>query len=267
MRRITPNLPYTLLFIIILLSGGCAVRKVVDRDAKVRVNAPYKQVPSKSRIPGTQRPYIINGKKYYPLPSAEGFIQTGIASWYGKKFHGRKTANGETYDMHVMTAAHKTLPMDTHLLVKNLENDQEITVRVNDRGPFVKGRIIDLSYEAAQKAGIVAKGTGRVRITALGEAVKYRQGDITIERFKEHKDFTKGNFYVQVGSFSQKENAVRLKGRMLKWGKNAVIRTFTHEGKLFHRVQVRAGRTLQEAKHMENAFEESGFPGAFVIAH
>ncbi len=119
------------------------------------------------KTPPTQRPYVIEGQKYYPIPSAEGYEETGFASWYGDPFHGRKTANGETYDMHGVTAAHKTLPMNTMLLVKNLVNGKTTTVRINDRGPFVDGRIIDLSYTTAKELGIYRRGTGKVQIVAL----------------------------------------------------------------------------------------------------
>ena len=115
----------------------------------------------------TQRPYVIKNVKYYPIPDATGFRERGLASWYGDYFHGRLTSNGETYDMYAMTAAHKILPMDTVLRVRNLENGREVTVRVNDRGPFVDGRVIDLSFTAAEKLGIVGPGTARVEIAAL----------------------------------------------------------------------------------------------------
>ena len=121
----------------------------------------------RSRPPATQRPYVIEDQTYYPIPTAEGYEETGLASWYGDPFHGRKTANGETYDMYGVTAAHKTLPMDTMLLVKNLANDKTTIVRINDRGPFVDGRIIDLSYSTAKELGIVRNGTEKVQIIAL----------------------------------------------------------------------------------------------------
>ena len=117
--------------------------------------------------PATQRPYVIEGQTYYPVSSAEGYEETGFASWYGDPFHGRKTANGETYDMYGVTAAHKTLPMNTMLLVKNLANGKTTTVRINDRGPFVDGRIIDLSYSTAKELGVVRHGTEQVQIIAL----------------------------------------------------------------------------------------------------
>lgn len=95
----------------------------------------FNSVAAKQRTPGTQRPYIINNRTYYPLPSADGYVESGIASWYGRDFHGRPTSNGETYDMHNITAAHKLLPMHTMLLVQNQENGKKVVVRVNDRSP------------------------------------------------------------------------------------------------------------------------------------
>ncbi len=116
---------------------------------------------------GTFKPYVVNRVRYYPKKTADGFKEKGFASWYGKEFHGRKTANGERYNMYGMTAAHKTLPMNTKLRVVNLDNGKEITVRVNDRGPFVKDRIIDLTYKGAKTIGMLGSGTARVEITAL----------------------------------------------------------------------------------------------------
>ncbi|RWX47367.1 rare lipoprotein A, partial [Candidatus Electrothrix communis] len=121
----------------------------------------------RKKLPATQRPYVIEGQTYCPISSAEGYEETGLASWYGDPFHGRKTANGETYDMYGVTAAHKTLPMNTMLLVKNLTNGKTTTVRINDRGPFVDGRIIDLSYTTAKKLGVVQHGTEKVQLIAL----------------------------------------------------------------------------------------------------
>ena len=116
--------------------------------------------------------YVVNGKQYFTLPSARGFTQRGIASWYGPKFHGRRTSSGETYDMYKMTAAHKTLPLPTYVAVRNLATGREIVVRVNDRGPFHGDRIIDLSYAAATKLGIARRGTGLVEVRALESGVR-----------------------------------------------------------------------------------------------
>ena len=262
----------TLLFPATLLAlSGCAPQRPAipnEPPSKQRVEIPAtsKQVPPSGNIPFTQRPYQIDGKTYYPLPSADGFVQSGVASWYGNPFHGRKTSNGETYDMHGMTAAHKTLPMNTQLLVKNLENGREAVVRVNDRGPFVKERIIDLSYEAAQRLGVAEKGTAQVEIVAMGEAASFRQGSSTVERFLPHQDFRRGEFFVQIGSFTNRDNAERLKDRMLGWGRKTVIQTYQSDGPLFYRVQVRAGTELDQAKRTEEALSDAGFPGAFTVA-
>lgn len=111
--------------------------------------------------------YEVFGKRYTVLPSSSGYQERGVASWYGKKFHGRLTSNRETYDMYEMTAAHKTLPLPSYVRVRNLSNNKEIVVRVNDRGPFVHNRIIDLSYSAASKLDMIRSGTSLVEVTAI----------------------------------------------------------------------------------------------------
>ena len=116
---------------------------------------------------GNAPSYTINGVKYRTRTSAEGYSKVGIASWYGKPFHGRKTANGETYDMYKMTAAHPTLPIPSYVKVTNQNNGKSVIVRINDRGPFVDNRIIDLSLAAAHRLDMVDKGLARVRVTAI----------------------------------------------------------------------------------------------------
>ncbi|MBR1380035.1 MAG: septal ring lytic transglycosylase RlpA family protein [Alphaproteobacteria bacterium] len=112
-------------------------------------------------------PYSIYGETYYPLKSARGFSETGIASWYGNKFHGRPTASGEKFNQNAMTAAHKTLPFGTRVRITNLQNNKTAIVTINDRGPFKSGRIIDVSRAAARKLGMIGTGTARVKIKAL----------------------------------------------------------------------------------------------------
>lgn len=152
----------------------------------------------KGGTPGT-KPYTVRGKTYYPLKSAHGFVEEGHASWYGPGFHGKKTANGERYNQYDMTAAHKILPLGTTVTVTNLENRKSITVRINDRGPFVGDRVIDLSRKGAEKIGMIGKGTARVRIQSKGTVPNIRDdGDID------------GSFFVQVGAFGVKDNADKL---------------------------------------------------------
>ncbi len=120
--------------------------------------------PDPYDISGQQKPYTVRGVKYYPLATADGFEEIGIASWYGPDFHGKRTANGEIYNQHLYTAAHKTLPLNTYVYVENLENGETIRVKINDRGPFAEGRIIDLSRKGALELGMLEKGTARVRV-------------------------------------------------------------------------------------------------------
>ncbi len=218
----------------------------------------------KKRIPATQKPYVINNRLYSPLPSAVGYEEYGIASWYGNDFHGNPTSNGETYNMHGITAAHKLLPMHTMLLVTNLDNGRETVVRVNDRGPFIQGRIIDLSYGAAQQLAIVHSGTARVKITALGELNRDSRGGAG--RLKKYADLKSGEYYVQIGAFTQKYNGIKLQERFLDAGHHAVIQKAKVNGKTFYRVQVYVGKTLNSARRSEQALISKGYRGAFVLA-
>lgn len=211
----------------------------------------------------TQVPYVINNITYYPIPSSSGYREKGIASWYGRDFHGRTTSNGERYNMNAMTAAHKTLPMNTMLLVKNLENGREVVVRVNDRGPFVRGRIIDLSYKAAKQLKMARKGISRVQVVALADKrilTASAKGQATLPNLRQ------GEFYVQIGSFGRKQNALNLQKRFSDAGHTAVIQKYYGTKQLFYRVQVYAGKELLAARRAETALLESGYKGAFAVA-
>jgi len=181
-------------------------------------------------------------------------VEEGIASWYGPGFHGRLTASGERYNMYAFTAAHKTLPMGTKVLVTNLENGRQTIVRINDRGPFVKGRIIDLSYAAARALGMHQKGTARVRIEALSESPS-----------AAGPDFDRGEFFIQVGAFKNYANALRLKERLARHFKIVAIVPYERGSQTFYRVQVFASRSLKEA-HRLLALLEKAFPQAFIVA-
>ncbi len=130
---------------------------------------------------GNKSPYTVLGKTYHLLPTAEGYREVGIASWYGTKFHGRATSNGEPYDMFAMTAAHKTLPIPAYVRVTNLENGRSAIVRVNDRGPFHDDRIIDLSYAAARKLNVFDQGTARVEVVAIDPST-YQRNSVEVPR-------------------------------------------------------------------------------------
>ena len=156
--------PHAEVLVVAPSSSDKAPSKQVD-VSKIQ-NAVPKEEP-KSRY-GNPKSYVVFDKRYYVMESNKGFVEKGIASWYGTKFHGRRTSSGETYDMYAMTAAHKNLPLPTYVEVTNLKNGKKIIVKVNDRGPFHENRIIDLSYTAATKLDIVKNGTGLVEIRAVG---------------------------------------------------------------------------------------------------
>jgi len=205
----------------------------------------------------------VNGHVYYPLPSAEGFVEEGYASWYGGKFHGRPTASGEPYNMYAMTAAHRILPMNTYVRVINLENGREVVARISDRGPFAKNRIIDLSYGAARKVGLIGPGVARVRIEALGEV---RPGAGIPAVFKPHPDFRRGKFYVQVGAFLEPDNAYALGRKINRYYKDVAVFRQQRGDQTFYLVQVFASTEYNTAKDFEARLESSGFPEAFVVA-
>lgn len=162
-----------------------------------------------------------------PVPAIPGYKQRGIASWYGSKFHGRRTASGEIYNMYAFTAAHKSLPFGTYVKVRNLKNNREVIVRINDRGPYYPGRIIDLSYAAAKAIGMIGTGTAPVEITVLG---KYPA--------RIQRTLPRGLFYVQVGAFVNKANAFRLMSRLAEKGYDVMISYRTVNGRFFYRVLV-----------------------------
>lgn len=182
------------LSLVLILIAGCATQPDTSSPE------PLVQPPDTGGIPGrgNRSPYIVFGKTYEVMPSSLGYLEIGLASWYGRKFHGRATSSGEKFNMHAVSAAHKALPLPTFVRVTNLDNGQKVIVRVNDRGPFHDDRIIDLSYEAAVKLGFADKGVAPVVVEALDEL--------------NYPDLVKGpveheSFYLQVGAYSRLEGA------------------------------------------------------------
>lgn len=150
------------------------------------------------------RPYVALGKPYTPKTARRAHHEEGLASWYGKRFHGRKTASGEVYDMYAMTAAHPTLPLPSYARVTALDSGKSVVVRINDRGPFHGKRVIDLSYTAAHKLGYLKRGSTRVRVESLDPAAYDTQGEALQE-----------GVYLQVGAFSRPDNAQQLLDRLM----------------------------------------------------
>ena len=173
------------------------------------------------------KPYAVYGVTYTPLTDTSGYRERGVASWYGKKFHGKRTSSGEPYDMYAMTAAHKTLPLPSYVRVRNLQNDRAVIVRVNDRGPFLHNRLIDLSYAAAARLGILGTGTGLVEVEAVGPGetatvvktfpLQVIPSAVAAEEISAAPASTPAanpKLYLQVGAFTQQDNAVSLRDRL-----------------------------------------------------
>ena len=217
--------------------------------------------PPGRKSPAHTKPYKVFGRWYHPLAEAGDFRQRGIASWYGKDFHGKKTSNGERYNMYAMTAAHKTLPLGTWVRVRHLGNGRQITVRINDRGPFVHGRIIDLSYTGAQKLDLVGPGTAKVEIVALGERRQTDSGETFVP-----VDYYSGKFTFQVGAFSNRDNAERLRAKLDPTFVNAHVVPYDRGDAVFYRVRVGSCSDLETADRYERRLAESGYPDAFIVA-
>ena len=239
----------------------------VDRSEKV-----IPRVEPKSKY-GNPSSYVVFGRRYFVLPSARGYVEQGIASWYGTKFHGRRTSSGETYDMYAMTAAHKTLPLPTYARVTNKRNGRSIIVRINDRGPFHKNRIIDLSYAAATKLGIVTRGTGLVEVRAIDPSA-YKAGvkagakskgkivDVAEPKLAEETPAAvekEVEIFVQVGAFRVRENAQKLSAQFttLNVGKVSV-HAGTHEGSPIYKVRIGPLDTVVQADKTVEKISELG---------
>ena len=180
------------------------------------------------------RTYTVLGRTYHPLHSAQGYVQQGIASWYGSKFHGNTTANGEHYDMYAMSAAHRTLPLPSYVQVRNLENGHTAVVRVNDRGPFHDNRIIDLSYAAASKLGMLGKGTALVEIRAIDP---HHPQQVIAQQPKPLNHAPR--IYIQVGAYGNQDNARRMADRLSReLQRNIRIDTTELPKGRVHRVQI-----------------------------
>jgi len=172
--------------------------------------------------------YTVLGKRYFVMSSATGYVERGVASWYGPGFHAQSTSNGEKYDMYAMSGAHKTLPLPTYVKVTNLQNGRTVTLRVNDRGPFKDGRIIDLSYTAAAKLGILRDGTAFVEVRAVSPSDQNAPAAAPA-----------GALYVQAGAFGTQANAAKLVEQLRAQGvTNASVRADQVNGQTMYRVRV-----------------------------
>jgi rare lipoprotein A len=187
-----------------------------NRDVNIAAIPEVIPEPVQRTRAGNRSPYSVLGKSYTVMPTEEGYSERGIASWYGEKFHGHKTSNGEVFDMYQATAAHKSLPIPSFLRVTNLDNNRSIVVRVNDRGPFHGNRLIDLSYAAALKLGYADRGTARVQLDAI--VVNQEFDNRTLARNDVSNEVlapvSGGDRYLQVGAFSSLSSAQHLTSRL-----------------------------------------------------
>lgn len=242
-----------LIFVAVLLAlTACGIAEKPYYRVEVEKSA------STQGLKGHQKPYSVNGERYEPIRDHQGFVEEGVASWYGPDFHGKPTSCGEIYDMNAMTSAHKILPLGVHVRVTNKNNGKSVVVRVNDRGPFVKNRIIDLSYAAARELDVVAAGTAPVRIEALG----FRNSG----GYEAPASYETGSYTVQVGAFREVENAKRLSLELKNRYGVSTLQEGWVNGTLFHRVRVGVYPTLAAAEKAAATFEENGFSSCFVVA-
>jgi rare lipoprotein A len=212
--------------------------------------------------------YQVNGHTYHLLANANNYAERGVASWYGTKFHGRATSSGETYDMYKMTAAHRTLPIPCYLQVTNLQNGQQVVVRVNDRGPFHANRIIDLSYAAAKKLGITGNGTGLVAIRSITPAAgRQRNAKPVTIAATATRDEKKENvqIFVQAGAFSSRENAEQLQQQLTALVEPQHITAKFDQGDKLYRVRIGPLATVEEADRLTQLITTKGFTAPHLV--
>jgi rare lipoprotein A len=199
--------------------------------------------------------YEVFGQRYVVLPTADGFVERGVASWYGPGFHGESTSSGEPYDMHAMTAAHKTLPLPAYVQVTNLQNGRSVVVRVNDRGPFKDNRVIDLSYVAAAKLDMIREGTAMVEVRSVGPSSPAARPVAPAN----------GRFFAQAGAFTEEDNARRLARRLAEAGfDNVLVVAARADGRNVHRVRIGPLDSVDAFDAVTSRLRDAGFGPAIL---
>jgi rare lipoprotein A len=244
-----------LTFILLVLLAACGREHVrgnpsppVEHDRAPPGTVDVSQIPEPVPRPeprsryGNPESYTVLGRTYRVMKDSSGYSERGIASWYGTKFHGKLTSSREPYDMYAFTAAHKSLPLPTYVRVTNLDNGESLVLRVNDRGPFHANRIIDLSYAAAIRLGIAARGTGLVEVTAIDP------GHPDAASMPRPQTATAHPLFVQAGSFASRDNARRLRERLEQEGiDDLFLDRVLMRGELFHRVRIGPLDSIEQA--------------------
>lgn len=282
--------------VVLVLAGCGSAPKTPESDHSSRYTMKQDRAPSgdfdvsglQDAVPRYELPrnagnmsrYQVWGKTYRVMDSNDGYVARGEASWYGEKFHGHKTSNGEIFDMYAMSAAHKSMRIPSYARVTNLDNGQSVIVRVNDRGPFHGDRLVDLSYAAAKKLGYKSRGTARVEIAAItvredGSMMlagkPFDSGAVApiaavSASSQNERQGSATGLFVQLGSFSQRDPAEALLAR----ARNVVerpmrVRQVTTGSGLFHRVQIGPFNDEAQARHAQNLLESNGFGQSIVL--
>jgi len=252
------------LALIAVIAAGCA-GPAPDRAPK--------RPPDLSRVPdavpraeprsasGNPPFYEVLGHRYHVLDSASGYRERGVASWYGEKFHGRRTSSGEPYDMYAMTAAHKTLPLPAYVRVTNLQNGKSVVVRVNDRGPFVDNRLIDLSYAAAVKLDMTRAGTAMVEIESIGPSGRQQSVQAAPEVVQA------AGMFIQAGAFRSRANAESLVRRIeseVPGPHKVFVRQDRVDGQPIYRVRVGPVAGVDDFDKIVEQMARIGIPDAYL---
>ncbi len=263
--------------------GGAdsAFRPLVDGapDYLMDVSVIPDAVPTVHTGPYKASPYKVLGKHYTPMQDGRRYREEGEASWYGTKFHGQKTANGELYDLYGMTAAHKTLPLPTYVQVTNLANDRKVVVRVNDRGPFYSSRIIDLSYAAAKKLGFADKGTARVRVEGIDPVVWHQQRNpgylVTaqaaapepVPEISSQGAGAGDRVFLQVGAFSSIQAAEQLRTQLQAQTSSPVFLSTTQSNAItLHRVRIGPLSSQDQARQLVDVLQRANLGTPALIS-
>ncbi|NBB52910.1 septal ring lytic transglycosylase RlpA family protein [Rhizobium sp. CRIBSB] len=251
--------------------AACATRGGADSPIRGAMRRPVVTDPAPI-VPGTMRRYQVRGRWYQPVEQP-GYVEVGLASWYGDAFNGRPTATGEIFDMHALTAAHKTLPLPGLVEVTNLANGRTVVLRVNDRGPFVDGRLIDLSRGAADALGLLSQGVGEVRVRYLGPAPRgggtgMAGPAVSTVQGPAGPEASPGAgpvdvFWVQAGAFADRARAEAVADRL---GRRAHVQRIDTNGQRLFRVIVGPWADANAAEEGRQTVISQGFPDALLIS-
>lgn len=203
--------------------------------------------------------YTVRGQTYHTQYNAENYTEKGIASWYGTRFHGRQTSNGEIFDMFAVSAAHKTLPLPTYAQVTNLNNGKKIIVRINDRGPFHENRTIDLSYAAATKLGFVKQGTTPVALKVIMSSIPLTPSENTPSANTPSESSHTPKIYLQMAAFKNKDNAVRFKNRLSEKIQLSDVQIYKTAQHRFYKVQVGPVHSIKASQSLNEKLAQLGY--------